>query len=99
MLSIFRKIQTADRELNRIQEQIIAAVNPLVKSTVLNYVELKEVALTSGTVNVEHTLGRQPLGWIITDNQADARVWRTSWSDRFLSLTASGNTTISLLVY
>jgi hypothetical protein len=99
MLSIFRKIQTADRELNRIQEQIIAAVNPLVKSTVLNYVELKDIALTSTTVDIEHTLGRQPLGWIITDNQADARVWRAAWSDRFLSLTASGNTTISLLVY
>lgn len=99
MLSIFRKIQSKDNDVNRLQDQIIQALNPLVRSTLLNYVELKDIVITAAGLDIEHTLGRQPLGWLVTDINANATVWKTAWTPKLLSLDASGIVTISLLIY
>ena len=99
MLSIFRKTLTTDRELNRVQDQILAALNPVVRSTLLNYNEVKNIAITTAGLAIEHGLGRQPLGWVVTDIDANATVWKTAWDERFLTLDASGTANISILVY
>lgn len=48
---------------------------------------------------INHLLQRQPQGWFLIDNTADAVVWRTAWNQSTLTLESSANTTISLWVF
>lgn len=95
----YRKIQVSDLELGRLQDQIASVVNPLSRIEILDGVAIKDIAITTAAVNVEHGLNRQPLGWILIDNTADARVWRTDWNSNYISLDASGTSTISIWVF
>lgn len=99
MLKIFRKIQSADSTINRLQSQIEQSLNPVLKQAILDGVIINDIAITTAGVEIEHGLGRQPLGWALIDNQADARIWRTAWTDRLLTLDASGTSTISIYVF
>jgi hypothetical protein len=55
------------------------------------------VAATPRALN--HKLGRQPRGWILTDIDAAATVHRTAWDDKTISLEASANATVSVWVF
>lgn len=63
-------------------------------------VEVLDVAVGTSDTKVAHGLGRRPKAWVIMDQAEDATVWRTEPSDSsFLTLRASADTVISLLVW
>lgn len=57
------------------------------------------VDVTTSPTRIAHGLQRRPVGWFVCDLAADARVWRASWDERFLTLQASTAVTIDLMVF
>ena len=53
----------------------------------------------AATITIAHRLGRQPVGWIITDRTTAATLHRSAWSATSISLAASGALTATLLVW
>ena len=99
MSRIFRRLVVKDRDLMDVQSQIASTFNPLLKLSILDYVPIQDVKVTAAGVDVEHLLARKPLGWYVVDNTADARVWRTDWNERSITLRSSADTTISIIVF
>lgn len=60
---------------------------------------MEGIAVSTTTTPFPHGLGRRPRGWFPVDRDADVRVWRVSWDDKFLTLDASGNATINIWVF
>ncbi len=61
-------------------------------------VESENLAATTPR-ELNHKLGRQPSGWILTDIDAAATVHRTAWDDKTISLEASADATVSVWVF
>ena len=95
----YKKITTNDRELNLIQANIEDAVSGVLKNPLLDGVLVDGINLLSGQPNqIAHTLAREVIGWIVVDQNADARIWKGSPSNsRFIDLRCSNN--VSVKVY
>jgi hypothetical protein len=84
------------------QREVRTSFEFLGRTDIINGRGFSDIALTSGVAKkVSHGLGRIPKGWIITDMDAAAIVIRSSSTERnkYLTLTASADTTISLWIY
>lgn len=57
------------REVNRAQKQANAVQQD-------SRVYVRNVSLSTSTTAVKHSLGRIPVGWVVTDIQGTATVWR-----------------------
>ena len=75
--------------------------NPLNNGIFLNGTNNAGINLTANTpLPINHLLGRTQQGWLMTDNTANANVWRTQpFNDTTLTLEASADTTIRLMVF
>lgn len=92
--------QTSSPELSKLQTTWATQLNPLISNPLAQAVAIKNVPLTTGINTINHLLGRNQQGWIVTDNQGTATVYRSApFNNLTLQLTASANTTISLLVF
>lgn len=98
-MKAYRKIKAVLPEINALQQQVEEVLNPLVRIPLLDGVPFTDVAITTDGIQIEHGLGRTPLGFIVTDNNADVRIWRTASDSFTLTLDASGTATISVWVY
>lgn len=98
-----QRIQTADRVINMIQDNISNIIDPLSSKEILQGQILTKIALTTGTNNIAHKLGRRLLGWFIVRQRASATVYDTQDTnpspDIFLRLVASANVTVDLYVF
>lgn len=75
-----QKIVTNDYDskspINRIQTNVSAVLDYIQQSPLTGSVSLVDVAFTAiGTRQVEHKLGRKPIGWIIVDKDAVADIY------------------------
>jgi hypothetical protein len=88
--------------LNRVQAELVSKLNPALQSPILAGV-MKDVQLTASTpVDVEHGLGRAPLGWIVVGNAANSVVWASTLAkvqDKILTLNTSADTTVRLWIF
>jgi hypothetical protein len=67
---------------------------------ILNGVQIDGVVLASGTPkSIPHGLGAVPTGWFLVDNNANAVVYRTAWTNQTITLEPSANATVSIWVY
>lgn len=57
------------------------------------------VNIGTGDTLIAHLLGRLPRGWIVTDRDADARIWRIRADTRYLTLRASVSVNVALWVF
>jgi len=96
-------VQTASRELNQFQQQVISAVDPVLENPIVNGRLIESITITSGINRIDHGLGRTLVGWIVVRNGASVTFYdnqsTNSTPDRTLVLTASGAATISLYVF
>lgn len=60
---------------------------------------LIESTLRAGQNQVNHLLQRQPLGWLVTDQNTTSDIYRVSWDKNFIVLNASAPVTIGLWVF
>lgn len=76
MIKAFKKFITKSIEVNKLQQNIEQALNPVLSCPIIDGVLIKDVCLIAGKVNeIKHRLGRTPLGYIIVRKRADSRIW------------------------
>lgn len=78
-----------------------ASLNPVLAIPILNGNQINNVNLVANTpLAINHLLQRKQQGWILTDNTADAVVWRTAEFNQYtLTLESDADTTISIWVF
>ncbi len=95
-----RKISTDDPVVRQIQDNVQQVISPIVDKAILDGVYLKDVELTTGSIDiVGHKLGRQPLGYIVVKRNANSTIWDSATDKRTLSLNCSANVTISIWIF
>lgn len=99
----FTKINTPDRLLNQIQDNIGQIVNPLTAIPLNSGNLLQNVMLISGTTAVNHKLGRALIGWFITRQRGAAAVYDVQDSNSTptltLDLVSSAQVVVDLFVF
>ena len=98
MISISR-VPSSNSELNRVQDQIIPAVNNLLVNTISKN-GIIEITLGASAVAVQHRLGREPTGWIVVYSNAGATIYTNGVMDKFsISLLASATVTAKIIFF
>lgn len=86
--------------LDATQNQWASQLNPILANPLNSIQVLKNVALKSGTNVINHKLGRQLQGWVLTDIQGVATIYRSApMNDKTLTLVASANVTCNIGVF
>jgi hypothetical protein len=102
MPSNISKIQTDNRVLNQIQDNVQRALQPLVTSPLSDGLILENVSLAVGSNSVTHPLGRAVKGWTTMRVRAAATFYDTQDSnptpDKTLQITASAAATVDLFL-
>jgi hypothetical protein len=97
------RIQTADRTINQIQDNIDRVVDNFAASPLASGALLQSISLVTGSNEVNHTLNRKLVGWVITRNRANATFFDTQDSNpiptKTLRLTASAPVVVDLFVF
>lgn len=83
------------------QTKWAGTLNPIIATPFLGGNQITGISLTANTpLAINHGLQRDPQGWFLTDNTANAVIWRTkSFNSLILTLESSANTTISFWVF
>lgn len=87
MSTSIAKVQTNDRQLNQIQDNVMLSLNPLLKNALLSGALIQEVSLASGTNTISHNLGRELQGWFVVRIRASATIYDTQDKNTIPSLT------------
>lgn len=103
----FIKIRTQDEDLNKMQERVEAAFQPIFNSEIVNGVFLEEINLVTGSDNIiEHKLGRKVRGYIVVSKSANSNVYDkindasdTTNKNFYLNLQCSANVTVNLWIF
>jgi hypothetical protein len=103
-LKSFKKIQSEDKDLNKVQSNIEQLIEPFLNSEITDGVLIKNISLDSSITNqVNHKLGRKPLGWIVVRQRANSIIWDSqdtnTKANRTLELSCSANVTIDLWIF
>lgn len=87
--------------LQATQTQWSAALNPVLANAILKGNPIGQVVLVANTPKTfGHGLSRDPQGFIVTDINAAAIVYRTQpFNSSTLTIEATANVTIDILVY
>ena len=99
LLKRFVPIESKEFETQRLNDNIRDFADQLKSNPLLDGRLIEGVVVTTSGIDVEHKLSRDIQGWIVTDKNADARVWSTGSSNRFLSLDSSATVTIDIWVF
>lgn len=103
MAKPYRRVQSDDRVVNQIQDNLQDVLNDLVKTQILNNLIIKNVELASGTNTVNHKLGRKPQGYIIIRKDSNVSIWDNQTTnttiERTLELQSSGTCNVDILVF
>lgn len=97
------RIQASESSVNRLQDQIIPAVNGLLGAPLAGGSLLRSVPLVAGDNIINHGLDRPLIGWFITRMRTAAVVHDLQDSNRTpnktLALAASAAVVVDLLVF
>jgi hypothetical protein len=97
------KVQTTDRVVNQLQDNIANFIEPIGDNVLLPGIILKNVALAVGSNTIQHGLGRLLLGWFIVRQRASASIYDTQDTNTSqtttLKLTSSAVVTVDIYVF
>lgn len=103
VLTRFAVINTADQDLATVQQNLVRVLNPIFSTQTLGGNILPNVALTTGSNNINHKLGRVLSGWQIVRQRATASIFDTQDSNQTpqltLTLTSSADCSVDLYVF
>ena len=98
-----QRINTPNRILNMIQDNIANIVEPIASSPILDNVILEKVSLKTGSNSVVHKLNRKVIGWFIIRQRSAGTVYDTQDTNPdpqiYLRLTASANIVVDLYIF
>lgn len=102
MIKALKKVGIADQNVAKFQENVVEVLQPVLLCPLLDGVLLKSVTVATTPTLVEHKLGREFRGFVITNKNANANVWQTGTnpsSRRFISLQSSTAIQVDLWVF
>jgi hypothetical protein len=78
-----------------------STLNPIISLPILNGNMLTDITMTANKAQtINHLLQRMPQGWFLTDNQANAIIWRASaFTNLNIVLESNADTTISIWIF
>jgi hypothetical protein len=93
-----------DDNINKVQDNVQLALNPIINSPIINGILLSNITLTSGQDNIiEHKLGRELRGYLVVKKSANSNIWDLQDINKLsrltLNLQCSTNCVISLWVF
>lgn len=89
-----------DRDFQLMQTSWSSTINPVLSNPLSQGIFLKSVALISGVNVINHRLGRTQQGWVLTDANASASVYRSQpFNNLTLTLTSDAVVTVNLYVF
>lgn len=99
----FSKIQTADRIIGQLQDNISNALTPILKNPQVDGYILSKVTLVSGSNLINHGLDRELQGWFIVRQRASASIYDAQDSNatpaKTLILTSSAGVVVDIYVF
>lgn len=76
------------------------ALDPIIKNQLVQGILISDIAIANGTTVINHKLGRKQIGFIITDINGAATIYRSQpLNDLQLTLTSNAAVTISLWMF
>ena len=97
------RFQTKDDTVNRLQDQNVRVLNPLLSNPLVQGHILSNLPLKAGLNNIDHGLDRAPSGWTIVNITAPATIIQTTGSQnlasKFMILSSSAVCTASIYVF
>jgi len=94
-----RKLQTDDDSLNKVQDNLEYVLAPLLQSAILNGVQVNGAIIGTAPTNVDHGLGRTPLGYLIVSQNNGNVPYLVSKNSKVLVLQSAGSVTLNLWIY
>ena len=101
MVNVAHRTITAPQayDANMLSDSLATLDQNLDKIEIIKGRHIPGVNITTTDTLVAHGLGRTPIGWIVVDQDADARIWRVKIDAQYLCLIASANVSVSLWVF
>lgn len=94
------QFQSDMQPLQLMQSRWATILNPIINNPVTDPTILTGIALQAGDNVINHRLGKLPQGWLISDLNAAAVIYRNApFNDRTLTLNSSVAAVINLVVY
>jgi hypothetical protein len=95
----FRQINTPDKNLQLIQDNVQSAIVQLSQTPFVGGVLLSSLQLTaSAPVTVAHGLGRAPTVWIVCGKNSNSNIWSTTATATTITFSCSANTVANIWV-
>lgn len=86
-------------DTKRVQDNIARVLDLVLKIPILDGVHVQSVEIEPTGTRVQHRLGRLPIGWFITSQNANAVIWQTNIGDLYLELQSSAQVEVDLWVF
>ncbi len=91
---------TQDRTLSMMQTQWASQINPVLSNPLTNPLILKGINLVIGANTINHMLGHTLQGWVLTDVDGAAVIYRSQPKNNLtLTLTSDAAVVADILVY
>lgn len=98
----FSKVQTTDRLMNQLQDNIGKTVNEIAAVPLNSGILLTDVSLAAGDNTIYTTLPTVLVGWLITKKSANVDIYdkqSTNTDNATLILNSSGTATVDVFVF
>lgn len=93
-------IKGGDQTMQLVQTKWKSEIDPVLNNPLTNPVILKDVSLINGVTVVNHRLGRTMQGWIVSDLNAAAQIYRSQpFNNLTITLTSSAACVVNLVVF
>jgi hypothetical protein len=92
--------QTSDLSLSNLQSRWATLLNPLLRQPLNSGTTLGPITLAVGNNVINHTLGRMQQGWMLTDVDGAAVIYRSApFNDKTITLNSDAIVSVQLFVY
>lgn len=99
-LTIFQDTGNSNKNFVLMETSWAALLNPVLANPMSNGIFLTGINLINGVVTINHLLGKKMQGWLITDINAAATIFRTTaFNDKTLTLSCNATVTVNLYVF
>lgn len=102
-MSAISLVQTTDRNVNQLQQNIKQALDPVLSNPLLAGTLFTKVSLVSGTNSIPTGLNRNIQGWLIFRNRASANFYDTQDTNptptKTLQLVSSAITSVDIYIF
>lgn len=99
----YRRIQTSDTSINKVQDSIDECVNYFNLNIFNEAVFLKDVTVNTTPTEISHGLNREPLGFLVVNRTSNVGIWKSPTPSvaptKILMLEASSDSIVSLIVF